>query len=56
MAENAIINVRKVPNLESTIENELLFRDAQLAWLNDDKLIAQQLLRKLCKVENLSHR
>ncbi|XP_050307938.1 serine-protein kinase ATM isoform X2 [Anthonomus grandis grandis] len=56
VAENAIINIRKLPNLDRTIEHELQFREAQLAWLNKDKMIAQQLLRNLSKDESITPR
>lgn len=47
MAENIIARIKKQPDLPETIKNEILFRDSQLAWLGDDKMIAQQLIRKL---------
>ncbi|XP_066152379.1 serine-protein kinase ATM isoform X2 [Euwallacea fornicatus] len=56
VAENAILNIRKIPNLDNTIEIELQLREAQLEWLKGDKFIAQQLLRKLCKAENITPR
>ncbi|XP_066254507.1 serine-protein kinase ATM isoform X2 [Euwallacea similis] len=56
VAENAILNIRKIPNLDNTIETELQLREAQLEWLKGDKFIAQQLLRKLYKANNITPR
>lgn len=56
VAENALIKLKKIPNLDQSVENKLQFREAQLAWLNGDKMIAQQLLRKLCNSDHIDPR
>lgn len=56
VAENALIKLKKLPNLDQAVENKLQFREAQLAWLNGDQMIAQQLLRKLCNSDHIDPR
>lgn len=56
VAENALIKLKKIPNLDQAVENKLQFREAQLAWLNGDQMIAQQLLRKLCNSDHIDPR
>lgn len=56
VAENALIKLKKIPNLNQTVENKLQFREVQLAWSNGDKMIAQQLLRKLCNSDHIDPR
>lgn len=56
VAENALIKLKKIPNLNQTVENKLQFREVQLAWSNGDKMIAQHLLRKLCNSDHIDPR
>ncbi|KAH1001560.1 hypothetical protein HUJ04_005560 [Dendroctonus ponderosae] len=47
VAENALIDIQKIPDLDRSIESELQLRIVQLRWLNGDKMIAHQLLRNI---------
>lgn len=47
VAENALIDIQKLPDLDRCVENELQLRIVQLRWLNGDDMIAHQLLRNI---------
>ncbi|XP_076265481.1 serine/threonine-protein kinase tefu isoform X1 [Rhynchophorus ferrugineus] len=55
VAEKVIALIQKHTDLPETIKNEILYRDSQIAWLSDDKMMAQQLIRRLSN-NNMSQR
>ncbi|KAL1501124.1 hypothetical protein ABEB36_006509 [Hypothenemus hampei] len=55
-ATTALIRLRQMPNLSSEMDMELQLREAQLAWLNNEKLFSQWILSELCNTGNVSDR
>lgn len=49
-----IEGLRNLPMINSEDKIRIQIIDAQLAWLMDNKLIAQHILNKLCKSEDIN--